>query len=48
MKNTSQWRFNMSAPNRDVACEKCVYGSGEHAKWCPEKPKGAPKNKAAK
>ena len=21
-------------PNPDVTCERCVFGSGEHAKWC--------------
>jgi hypothetical protein len=36
MKNSSQFRFTMSSkPVR--ACERCVYGSGEHAKWCPLK-----------
>lgn len=22
-------------PNPEMACEKCVFGSGEHADWCP-------------
>ena len=23
--------------NPAYACEQCVYGTGEHAEWCPEK-----------
>lgn len=22
------------APSRSMCCEKCTFGSGEHAKWC--------------
>jgi hypothetical protein len=25
-------------PNREKACERCCFGSGEHAEWCPERP----------
>jgi hypothetical protein len=25
-----------AAPKKIMACERCVYGSGQHAPWCPE------------
>lgn len=25
-------------PNPEMACEACVFGSGEHASWCDEMP----------
>lgn len=27
-------KLDGAKPRVDTACEKCVYGSGEHAVWC--------------
>jgi hypothetical protein len=29
----------------EVACERCIFGSGNHAKWCPLAPPKAGNSK---
>jgi len=31
-------RSNPYQPNPDQCCEACVFGTGEHAKWCASHP----------
>ncbi len=39
MKYLSSAPFSVGQSGKSTACEKCVYGSGVHADWCPERPR---------
>jgi hypothetical protein len=31
-------RFALRSTEKVRACIRCVYGNGDHAEWCPQKP----------
>ncbi len=37
MKYLSSDPFTIPQPSKVTCCLRCVYGTGDHAEWCPER-----------